>query len=223
MNLTVITAPPFEPVTLLQVYAHLRLDPDHEGSPGEETHVDDDMLSRMIATARAQVEQMTRRALVQQQIRLSVPAFPRAIDITCVSDKRPRILMQDRILLHRPPLIRVDSVRYYDGDNALQTVDPASYYATDEQVAELRFVSSFSAPTLYDRPDAVRVDYTAGYAPSGSPSSTQADYIGNVPQALKDAILLGVQLLYDQTTPADAEKIERMREALVQPYRVQLT
>ena len=30
--------------------------------------------------------------------------------------------------LLRPPLIEVQSVEYYDADNALQTVDPALYY-----------------------------------------------------------------------------------------------
>ena len=38
------------------MYAHLRLSPDHEGSPGEETHPDDAMLARLITTAREQVE-----------------------------------------------------------------------------------------------------------------------------------------------------------------------
>lgn len=221
MNLTVTTPPPFEPVTLLEVYKHLRLDPDHEGSPGEESHPDDAMLSRHIATARAHVEQMTRRSLVQQTVRLSLATFPVSADAWTLS-AAPRTAVRC-IRLHRPPLIRVDSVRYYDGDNVLQTLDSAGYYTTDDQVPELRFVSSFSAPTLYDRPDAVRVEYVAGYTPSGSPSTTQEDYTGNVPQWAKDAVLIGVQLLYDDMAPADADKLERLREALVQPYRVQLT
>ena len=48
MKITVLQPPPFEPVTLAEVHKHLRLDLD--GSPA--SHPDDDMLQRLIATAR---------------------------------------------------------------------------------------------------------------------------------------------------------------------------
>lgn len=216
MNITITTPPPFEPVTLAEVWKHLRLDPD--GSPLE--HPDDAMLERHITTARQHVESMTRRALVQQTVRLSMGAFPVSCDYATVSWRRREVVR--KILLHRPPIIRVESVSYFDGDNALQTLDAADYYTTDEQVPELRFASAFSAPTIYDRPDAVRVTYVAGYAPEGSPPVTQDEYRASVPMPLRDAILAGVQLLYDDLAAADADKLERMREALVQPYRIQL-
>ena len=216
MNLTIITPPPFEPVTLAQVYAHLRLDP--EGSPM--THADDAMLLRHIESARRHVEQMARRSLVQQSLRLSLATFPVSYDAWALG-RAPRDTVRE-VRLISPPLVAVDAVRYYDGDNALQTLDAANYYVTDEQVPQLRFVPAFSAPTLYDRPDAVRIDYRAGYAPEGSPPETQADYVANVPKPLLDAVLLGVQLLYDELMPAQREQIERTREAIVQPYRVQL-
>ena len=220
MNITVITPPPFEPVTLAQVYAHLRLSPDHEGSPGEETHPDDAMLARHITTARQHVEQMARRSLVQQTLRLSIPGFPSTARGTFPPS---RTQAPELIRLYRPPVLRVASVTYVDTDNTLQTLASANYYVTDEQVPELRFTSAFSAPAVYDRPDAVRVNYVAGYMPNGSPPATQDDFAANVPSALRDAILIGVQLLYDNMTPADAAATERMRECLVQPYRVQLT
>lgn len=217
MNITITTPPPFEPVTLAEVWKHLRLDPD--GSPLE--HPDDDMLQRHIATARQHVESMTRRSLVQQTVRLSMGSFPVSCDHWAVSWRRREAVR--KILLHRPPLIRVESVSYFDGDNALQTLSEADYYTTDEQVPELRFVAAFSAPTVYDRPDAVRVQYVAGYAPEGSPPATQEDYRANVPQWARDAVLISVQMLYDDMAPADAEKLERMREAMVQPNRIQLS
>ena len=58
--------------------------------------------------------------------------------------------------------------------------------------------------------------------PQGSPPATQQDYAANVPRPLKDAILLTVQLLYDPLSDGDRQAIERTREALVQPYRIQL-
>jgi len=127
------------------------------------------------------------------------------------------------IYIPRPPVVRVTSVKYYDIDNALQTVDAASYYLTDDEVPELRFVRDFSAPTTYARPDALRVEYVAGYAPAGSPPSSRADYVVNVPQSLVNAILASVTLLYDSLPPANMEAIANMREAYMSPFRVQLS
>lgn len=221
MNLITVTPPPFEPVTLAEVYAHLRLEP--EGSPA--THEDDAMLQRQIATARAYVEQATRRALVLQTLRLSAPGFAdlaRGATATHYRWVTPPAGGAIVIPLYSPPLVAVTAVEYFDTDNALQTVDAASYYVADALVPELHFVAAFATPSTQTRPDAVRVTYQAGYAPDGSPPATQEDYAANVPQGLKDAILIGVQMLYDSITPADLERMERMREAILQPYRVQL-
>ena len=217
MNITVTVPPPFEPVTLAQVYAHLRLDP--EGSPA--THPDDVMLERHIATARAQVEQMTRRSLVRQTLQLSCRNFPIPETSAWAMSWSQRSQATQAVLLRRPPFVSVSAVTYYDGDNVLQTLDAGAYYVTDERVPELRVTGS--APSTYDRPDAVRVAYVAGYEPDGSPPVTQADYAANVPSQLKDAILVGVQMLYDSLTEQEHARLERLREALVQPYRVQLT
>lgn len=220
MNLTVITEPAFEPVTLADVYRHLRLDPDD--SPA--THPDDPALERHITSARKIVELMARRALILQTLRLSMAGFPHLVQCTTLGDRFRRFVSSEPIRLHRPPLVAVDSVRYFDAENVLQTVDPSSYYTTDEQVPELRFTTSFVMPTVYDRPDAVRVQYRAGYPDAGSPEGgSQVDAAANVPAPLKEAILMGVQLLYDDLSPADRTAIENMREATVQPFRVQLS
>lgn len=202
MNITVTLPPPFEPVTLSDVYADLRLTPDEVGSPLESySHPDDTMLRAHIRAAREFVEVATRRSLVQQKLRLSTDSF-------C------------GLLLRRPPLIRVDAVSYFDAGNVLQVVDPADWYVTDDLVPELRFHAN-GVFVPYCRPDAVRVEYTTGYAPSGSPSGEQADYTGSIPQALKQAVLLGVRLLYDNLSPADREATINAREALIQTERVQ--
>ena len=217
MNLTITTEPPFEPVTLTEAYLHLRIDP--EGSPP--VHPDDDMILRHITASRKNVELMARRALVQQSLRLSVPGFPVSRDLWWMAPGRNLMVIAIRLL--RPPIFSVSSVEYYDGTNTLQTISASDYYITDEQVPELKFVSGFANPTLYDRPDALRVNYTAGYTPTGSPPTTQSEYAANVPEGLKEAILLGVQLLYDNLKPDDYVAVFRAQESLVQPYRIQLT
>jgi hypothetical protein len=221
MNITIITPPPFEPLSREDVYNQLRL--DAEGSPL--SHPDDALIDSYITTGREFVEKSTRRSLVQRTLRLSAAGFP-----VCVSPwvyQRSLLPMRfqppQHIYLPRPPIVSVTSVKYFDIDNTLQTVDSSDYYLTDDEVPELRFVRNFSAPTTYDRPDALRVEYVAGYAPAGSPPSSRADYVVNVPQSLVNAILASVTLLYDSLPPANMEALSNMREAYMSPFRVQLS
>jgi uncharacterized phiE125 gp8 family phage protein len=216
MNITVIVEPPFEPVTLSEVYASLRLDP--EGSPM--THPHDDMLNRYISTARQEVEAMARRCLIEQTLRLSMSGWPINYDTWVQSWSRNNLVRSIR--LYRPPVRSVSSVKYYDEDNVLQTLSASDYYITDDPVPELRFKTTFVTPTLYDRPDAVRIEYVCGYDPSSESPTTQAEYAANVPSRLKDAIIIGVQLLYDDLAPADREAYTRTQEALVRPLKLLL-
>jgi uncharacterized phiE125 gp8 family phage protein len=221
MNLTVLTRPPFEPVTLAEVYKQLRLDPDHAGSPSEATHPDDAMLTAQITAAREYVENSTKLSLVQQTLRISYGCFPSYCYRGWCGNVWARHGVAERIQLIRPPLIRVERVCYYDGENVLQEMDRADYYVVDEQVPELRFATGLSAPVVYDRPDALRVEYVTGYTPVNSPAMTQADYIDGVPEVLRQAILVGVQLQYDNLPPAEREAMERMRETWLLMYRIQ--
>lgn len=218
MNVVVTAPPPFEPVTLREVYASLRL--DTEGSPA--THPDDAMLQAHISSARQDIELRSRRALVRQTLRVSYASFPWSRQAYDQLSPSSRMNALCALRIPRPPLVSVESVKYYDASNALVTVDPASYYTTDEEPSELRFTTSFVPPTVYARPDAVRVTCVVGCSPAGSPPTSQEDYAANVPQPLRQAIILGVQSLYDDLQPADWTRLQTAIEALVQPYRVQV-
>jgi hypothetical protein len=61
-----------------------------------------------------------------------------------------------------------------------------------------------SWPSVFARPDALRIEYTAGYAPVGSPPS---DFVANVPDLLKSAIKYDVQLQYDELSPDKRQDI----------------
>lgn len=209
-HVTVTTPPAAEPVTLLEVYAQLRLDYTSQGSPSEASHPLDDLLRQNIAAARADVEQETGLSLIAQTLRITATGFPG----TCTGPRR--------IELRRPPLISVEGVYYYDADNSLRQVAAADYYVTDELVPELRFVSGFATPTTYDRPDAVRVIYTAGHRGDGSPPTTQAELAANVPKPLKQAILIGVELMQGDSTEKLRTALEEQRRALLQPYRLEI-
>lgn len=208
MNIIVVTPPTAYPVTLAEVYEHLRLTP--EGSPP--THPQDSMLERHIQSATGEAEQITHRALVQQALRLYGEGFS-----GYYSDYRRRYDACVGIELLRPPLIEVESVEYYDSANELAEVDAANYYVTDDLVPRLRFIDGFSYPTCYGRPDSFRVNYIAGYPPEGSPPD---DFAVNVPSQIKEAILLGVTLLYEPLEPREREAIEKARDSLLSGFVV---
>lgn len=209
MNLVVVTPPPVEPVTLSEVYDHLRLTLDND-SP--QTHPHDAMLQRHIATARREAEKITHRAFVEQTLRLFVDRFPSRNGAYIGAEHWLYVNGPGWIDLPRPPLIAVQSVSYYDSANDLQTLDAANYFVTDQGSPRLYFGDTFSAPALYARGDALRVDYVAGYPPEGSPAE---DYTANIPPEVKDAILIGVELLYNPLEPREREMRERARDSLL--------
>ena len=199
MDVINITEPPAEPVTLAQVYKHLRLDP--EGSPA--THSDDTMLNAHITAARIYAEKFTRRSCVEQRLRLLRNGIP-----TCRT-----------VDLLRPPVRSIQRVIYYDEDNVAQVVSTGEYVLVESRVPQLRFLDTFDIPTTYDREDSLQIEYTAGYEPEGSPAD---DYAANVPQPIKQGILLGVQLLYDDLTMQQRENVERARDALLGSFQIPL-
>lgn len=78
-------------------------------------------------------------------------------DYRLVLDSMPEFLV-----LPKPPLISLDAIKYYDADNALQTLATSEYYV----------VPSFKLPgqvtikgtvSTYARPDAVQVEFSAGF------------------------------------------------------------
>jgi uncharacterized phiE125 gp8 family phage protein len=212
MNVITLVEPTVEPVTLAQIYAQLRLTP--AGSPL--VHPDDDMLLSQRLAARIDCENRTLRSFVKRKLRLVVGSR---------EDHWPWPQWHWRrgwcgpasIELPRPPLIEVLAVRYYDGSNVLQLVDPASYFVTDDEPARLQFVDSFNLSGVSARPDALRIDYWAGYAPLGSPED---DFTTSVPEPIKQAILIGVELQHEAMMPADREALERTQTYLLQPYVV---
>ena len=217
MNIVTVVEPPVEPVSVAEVYEFLRWDAeDFDGVPPEpESYPLQTTIERNIRTARIWVEQATRRALVQQTLRLQVGAVehPYLTGFGRIGGwGKPR-----GIELLRPPVASIVSVGYYDWLNAAQVIDPASYFLADDYVPMLRFVNDWYAPCMYDRPDAFSVTYVAGYAPS---LDSPADYTVNIPAPLKDAICLQVQLITDRFDANEKRDIERTRDDLISSFRV---
>lgn len=224
-QIIVVTQPPFEPVTVAEAYQHLRWDTEFEGSPLVEVYPLQALVERNIASARAYVEQFTRRCLVQQTLKIVLPGFPfsRRLFSSRWGGEDTFITRPGSLELLRPPFQSLVSVQYLDKDEVLQTLDPSHYYVDSESslVAALHFRDTFDTDIATDeREDAVRITWVAGYAPDGSPATTQADFAANIPAGLKDAILLQLQLQVDRFDAKERTDIERARDHLLSSYTI---
>ena len=114
-----------------------------------------DWLKGVIAEAQA----YTKRAFINQRFRATLGGFSAG-----------------PVRLEYPPLVSVESVKYYDADDAIQTLSP-SLYEVDSESEPGRVVlapgKSWPA-TSVGRHNAVQIEYTAGY---GATDATVPDEV----------------------------------------------
>ena len=135
MPLEVVSAATIEPVTTGEAKGQLRVDGDDDNA----------RIERLIRTAREWVEHETQRRLVTQTWRQHWDCFP------------------DELRLGLAPVATVTSVKYYDLDNALQTLSSALYQADLVTTpARIHPVDGESWPDTYVRYNAVQVNFTVG-------------------------------------------------------------
>lgn len=97
MSSILLTPPAVEPVPLADAKAYLRVEHD----------ADDDVITGLIAAARAQIEAQTRRALITQAWQLRRDSWPR----------------DGRLMVVPAPLREIVAVRIYDSGGAPHAVD----------------------------------------------------------------------------------------------------
>ncbi len=135
----------------------------------------DPHLTMLIQVVRQRAEKKTGRQLVRATWELWLDRLPCAgwIDIP------------------RPPFVAVVSLKYYDTEGVLQTWDAANY-VTSAPAGDscgrglVALADGISWPTLECRPDAVRIQFTAGYGTTGA----------SVPALLRQAMLIDLSTLY---------------------------
>lgn len=115
-----------------------------------ELRIDHDALdasvTRWVKGITADAETKTGRSFINKGFRLSLDAF------------RPVVPLEF------PPIVSVQSVKYYDADNVLQTLPPSDYeLGGGSGPGRLRPAPGKAWPATYPREDAVVVEYTAGY------------------------------------------------------------
>lgn len=153
---------------------------------------DDTLIDGLVTTARQVVETITRRALITQTWDWVLDEFPAG----------------DTLVLPLPPLQSVTSITYVDTDGNSGTVSSGDYIVdTDSEPGRVVLKTGSTWPSVSLRAaNGVTVRFVAGYGSAGS----------NVPQAIRQALLLIVGHLYEnreatvgvgnvQTVPMGAE------------------
>jgi uncharacterized phiE125 gp8 family phage protein len=191
----VITPPASEPVSLVQIKQHLRVNFSDE----------DDLIGETIAEARELVEAWSGRALMPTTFKLVMDRFPLlpnsqfapgnpSVMAPVVQNTWPLDPSVWAILLPRSPLIAVSSVQYYDTADTLQTMDPATYLIDNiSSPPRLAPTTGSYWPSASYRPNAVQVTFQAGYATAAL-----------VPAALKRAVKLLVGHFYENREAVSA-------------------
>jgi len=181
-----VTSPASMPVTLTEAKAWLDV-----------TYSDDDtMITAMIGAATAHLDGYTGilgRAIMPQTWKQQFCGF------------------QTRMRFPHTPIASVETVKYYDDDNALQTANSAIYGVYEDHLgAFIELLDSQSWPSTYARQDAVEINYIAGYANAEA-----------VPEPIKTAIKMLVADLYEHREAQSEMNLSENRSvgALIAPYR----
>lgn len=151
------TGPTIEPITLAEAQTHLKVN-------GEDTY-----LTSLIITARMMMERYLNRSLILQTWK----GYS-----NCWSMK---------FCLPYPPLLAVASVKYYNIDGNLITLSNTDYWVNNaDQPGSVQMVYDFSPPELqYGRPNAIEIEYTAGYAVTGTDDEKRAAVPAPIKHGLK--------------------------------------
>ena len=118
---------------------------------------------------------------------------------TCVLTCRS--FPDDHLVLPRSPLVSLTSVSYRDTAGESQTL---SNCLIDSGIpAAIEPATGTTWPATQDRPDALTVTFTAG---------------GTMPDSIRLAVLLLVDMEYHEAEPAKAARINRRVESLCRPF-----
>lgn len=132
--LTLVTGPSVLPVVLADMKEHLRV-----------THsAEDDLIGAYMAAASESIENETGLSLGSQ-----------------VWEQSFQNPTRDLWLL-KTPVQSLTSIKYYDGDNVEQTADLSDFDLFN--MGDWFVVRSDEWPATYDRPDAITIRFSCGYA-----------------------------------------------------------
>lgn len=170
MTVQVLNEPSYEPVSLAEARDWLRLESD------DTEH--DFAITLLIEAMRRYAENLTFRAFVQRDLRLTLSGWPHSTQWGLM------------IALPWPPIVRVEALTYLDADNVRQTLAADQYdvHTWHEPALILPTIDGGSRviwPGVLHTIDAVRVDYVAGYPETAASPTGQTEAAANIPKTLK--------------------------------------
>jgi len=146
MQLTLVTSPAAEPLTLEEGQLHLRVDGDDS--------TEDVLITALIKAAREWCEGFQGRSYITQTWKLTLDAFPASDAV---------------IVLPYPPIQSITSIKYIDTDGAEQTMSSDDYSLnTAAEPGEIELAYDASWPSIRSQRAAVEVTYVAGYGLTSS-------------------------------------------------------
>lgn len=191
--LRIRTAPAGSPVTLSEAKGHLRIAADDD--------FDDTELQGYLDAAV--------QLLDGPYGRLSRAIMPQG---WTQLQGRPNSSTQ-RIWLQLATVTAIDAIRYLDESDEAQVLDVANFRKVLlEDAAYIEPSTGTSWPKMADRPDALQIDFTAGYADAAS-----------VPATIKQAIRLLVGEWANEreaSTPVELREIPIGVDSLIEPYKL---
>ncbi len=163
--LKLITGPAQEPVTVANVKTYTHIDHD----------VDDTLVAGWIKAGRIAAENYQWRAYYTQEWELSFDGWP-----------------DFPVMLPRPPLVTLESLKYYDTDDTEYSFDTNDLIVDiDSTPGRIALAYNVTLPTTTLREiNAVKFRYIAGYDESDDLTTTAEGVISAIPDTVKDAIYL---------------------------------
>lgn len=198
MATRLVTPPTVDPVSLIEAKAHCRVD----------IADDDGLLAGYVLAARAHIENETRRAFMTQTWEATFDyEWPSLRIYGCY---------RQRIVLPRPPVQSVTSVKYIDTAGVEQTLASDQYKVSKSDTGEWYVVPAYGVtwPTVRREMEAITVRFVAGYGSNP----------GDVPEPLRQAILLLIGHWYENRETVNVgnitSELPMTVASLVFPFRV---
>lgn len=198
MLLNCVTKPASEPITLAQVEGQCRINDLTEES---------DTIDIFIKAIREKAETVTRRALITQTWELTLDSFP-----------------SGKIILPKPPLQSVTSIKYIDSNGVEQTLASSEYkVVTKAEPGYVQPAYGKSWPVALSDTAVINIRYVCGYGPI-TPSTTL-----NIPSSIIQWCLLNCASLYENRETiivADGKSASiidlssTLADGLIESYRI---
>ena len=172
---------PVEPVSLTEAKAWLRVD-----------HSDEDLIiTALISSSTRMAEDFMGRAIMQQNLKLSLDCFPEVIELPMA------------------PVVSVTTLKYLDDAGDLQTLG-SDKYVVDTESTPPRIIPTYSEswPTTRDTINAVRVEYVAGYGEAQS----------DIPETIRMGVLIAIVHIFDNRHGDDV--FPSAGQSTLRPFRV---